>query len=224
MSQIYTKKKIMKWVEIIFDVTYLVTVLMAAVVLHHTAEAGSLRWQYAMMSFLLGVGDAFHLIPRIYTKLDRKERDHTVSLGLGKFITSITMTLFYLLLWEIGKAYYSFYVDWNISLLAYGAAFLRVLLCVFPQNGWTDKKPSLNWGIVRNIPFLVLGMTVMILYMIGAFKFGGDLSFVWITILFSFICYMPVVLFIQKNPKVGMLMLPKSCAYIAIVLMGFYVT
>ena len=57
--------------------------------------------------------------------------------------------------------------------------------------------------------------------MAGALKNGGSLSFLWIAILISFACYMPVVLFSGRNPKVGMLMLPKSCAYAAIVLMGF---
>ncbi len=224
MEQLNTKKKMMKWVEAIFDLSYLFIVLIAAGVLYKTAEIGSLRWQYALMSFVLGVGDSFHLIPRVYAMADRSERDHTVSLGIGKFITSITMTLFYLFLWEIGKSHYDFDANTYFSMIIYGAALLRVLLCVFPQNGWTEKNPPLKWAIIRNVPFFVLGMAVMLFYMIEAFKNGGNLSFVWIAILISFICYLPVVLFSGTNPKIGMLMLPKSCAYVAIVLMGFLLT
>lgn len=224
MSQQNTRKKIMKRVEIIFDLSYLLTVLISAGLLYKTAETGSLRWQYALMAFILGFGDAFHLIPRIYAMTDRKDRDHTVSLGIGKFITSITMTVFYLFLWEIGKGYYGFHVDRYVSMIVYSIALLRILLCILPQNGWTHKKPSLRWGIIRNVPFFILGMAVMTYYIIGAIKNGGSLSFLWLAILISFACYLPVVLYSNKNPKVGMLMLPKSCAYVAIVLMGFTFT
>jgi hypothetical protein len=37
-----------------------------------------------------------------------------------------------------------------------------------------------------------------------------------IAIAVSFLFYVPVVLFARKNPKLGMLMLPKSCAYIVL--------
>ncbi len=224
MIQINAKKKVMKLVEIIFDISYLFTVLITAVLLYKTAEIGSLRWQFALMSFVLGVGDSFHLIPRIYAMADKNNRNHTVSLGIGKFITSITMTLFYLFLWEIGKIHYDIKVNPLLPLLIYGSAILRVALCFLPQNNWTDKNPPLKWAIIRNIPFFILGMTVMIIYLIGALLNGGSLSFLWLAILISFICYTPVVLYSSKNSKVGMLMLPKSCAYAAIVLMGFSIT
>lgn len=69
MSQENTRKNIMKRVEIIFDISYLLTVLISAGLLYKTAETGSLRWQYALMAFILGFGDAFHLIPRIYAMI-----------------------------------------------------------------------------------------------------------------------------------------------------------
>lgn len=224
MIQMNSRKEIMKQVEMVFDFAYLLIILISAVVLYVTSEIWSLRWQYAIMSFILVIGDSFHLIPRMYSITDKKGKDYTVSLGIGKFITSITMTLFYIFLWEIGKAYYHFNVNTYIYIIVYGSALLRVQLCFFPQNGWRDKNPKMKWAIIRNIPFFILGMIVMTLYMIGAFKYGGSLSFLWIAILLSFAFYLPVVLFSRINPKVGMLMLPKSCAYIAIVMMGFLIT
>lgn len=219
--EISTKRNSMRWVEIAFDLTYLLTVIISAGLFYKTAEMGSIRWNFAMMSFLLGAGDSFHLIPRVFALIDIDGYDYTTALGLGKLITSITMTVFYIFLWEIGIAYYSLSIHRTVSMIVYGLAFLRMILCFFPQNQWTYKNPSAKWGIIRNIPFLALGMMVMVLFLIGAMSFGGSLSYVWLAILISFACYMPVVLFVQKNPMVGMLMLPKSCAYIAIVLMGF---
>ena len=36
----------------------------------------------------------------------------------------------------------------------------------------------------------------------------------WLAILLSFAFYLPVVLWSNQNPKVGILMLPKTCAYL----------
>ena len=219
--EISTKRNSMRWIEIAFDFIYLLIVIISAGLLYKTAEIGSIKWKFATMSFLLGVGDSFHLIPRIFALIDIDGRDYTATLGLGKLVTSITMTVFYIFLWEIGIEYYGLNINSKFSIVVYGLALFRIILCFFPQNQWTYKNPSIKWGIIRNIPFLILGTIVMVLFLTGAMNYGGSLSYLWLAILISFICYMPVVLFAQKNPKVGMLMLPKSCAYIAIVLMGF---
>lgn len=43
----------------------------------------------------------------------------------------------------------------------------------------------------------------------------------WLTIVLSFGFYIPVVLFAQQYPAVGMLMIPKTCAYIWTVWIGY---
>ena len=45
-------------------------------------------------------------------------------------------------------------------------------------------------------------------------KAAPGLSWMWLAILLSFAFYLPVVLWSNQNPKVGMLMLPKTCAYL----------
>ncbi|MGN0243729.1 MAG: hypothetical protein ACI4CT_06685 [Lachnospiraceae bacterium] len=44
----------------------------------------------------------------------------------------------------------------------------------------------------------------------------------WVVVTLSFACYIPVVLFADMLPAVGMLMIPKTCAYVWIVLIGFH--
>lgn len=39
-------------------------------------------------------------------------------------------------------------------------------------------------------------------------------------IIISFGCYLPVTLLGKKIPKIGMLMIPKTCAYIWVIVMG----
>ena len=43
----------------------------------------------------------------------------------------------------------------------------------------------------------------------------------WLTIVLSFAFYIPVVLFADTYPLIGMLMIPKTCAYVWTVLIGF---
>lgn len=44
----------------------------------------------------------------------------------------------------------------------------------------------------------------------------------WLTIVLSFAFYIPVVLWADAVPAVGMLMIPKTCAYVWAVLMGYF--
>lgn len=46
-------------------------------------------------------------------------------------------------------------------------------------------------------------------------------SNLWLAVVISFGCYIPVVLFADAVPMVGMLMIPKTCAYVWVVLIGY---
>ena len=44
----------------------------------------------------------------------------------------------------------------------------------------------------------------------------------WLTIVLSFGFYIPVVLWAEKIPAIGLLMIPKTCAYVWTVLIGYF--
>ena len=54
-------------------------------------------------------------------------------------------------------------------------------------------------------------------------KQNNDKAFrwMWLTIVLSFGFYVPVVLWADVNPMIGMLMIPKTCAYVWTVLIGY---
>ena len=54
-------------------------------------------------------------------------------------------------------------------------------------------------------------------------KENNDRSFrwMWLTIVLSFAFYIPVVLWADVIPMIGMLMIPKTCAYVWTVLIGY---
>lgn len=93
---------------------------------------------------------------------------------------------------------------------------------MFPQNKWTSANAPLSWGIYRNIPFALLGLLVILLFYKSA-KENHDRSFrfMWLTIVLSFGFYIPVVLWADTIPMIGMLMIPKTCAYVWTVVIGY---
>ena len=104
----------------------------------------------------------------------------------------------------------------------YALSAVRIVLCMMPQNQWLTNKTPLALGILRNIPFALLGLLVILLFYHSA-KEQSDraVRWRWLTIVLSFGFYIPVVLWAEVNPLIGMLMIPKTCAYVWTVLIGY---
>jgi hypothetical protein len=215
----------MAWAETFFDTLYLLIVVTSGVLLClGSLPKGGEGSRFGIMALILGAGDAFHLVPRILFHHSGGRRDYRAALGYGKLVASITMTLFYLLLWSIGRSRYPALAWGRYDIPVLVLAIGRIVFCLLPQNRWAAEAPPRRWSLYRNMPFFGLGFIVAAAYGFAAYHTGDVLSFVWLAVAVSFACYIPVVLFGDKHPKLGMLMLPKSCAYAAIVLMGFGLT
>lgn len=206
-------KRVFGTIEAIFDMIYLFAALIIGLVLLLTAERNTARLLAGAMALVLFAGDAFHLIPRVIVIVTGKEEQMRNMLGHGKQIASITMTVFYLLLWQLGLHIFSLNGDSIWSYLVYFLAAVRIFLCMMPQNKWTERYPPVIWGIWRNIPFLLLGIVASGMFFINRSVISG-LKFMWLAIILSFAFYLPVVILANKNPKTGMLMLPKTCCYL----------
>ena len=160
---------------------------------------------------VLGFGDAWHLIPRaigLYTKtLDAPGETLAMWLGIGKLVTSITMTIFYVLLYLFIYQRVAKRRNQNLDICVAVLFISRVALCAFPQNEWLTNGNSLLWGSLRNIPFILLGALVVYL----SFKHFKEIKFLkwlWLLIILSFEFYLPVV------------MLPKTMCYMVIGIFG----
>lgn len=202
--------------ESLFDLTYLMLVIGMGVRL--LLEKNKNAKLFGIMAVLLGAGDAFHLLPRVISHLSPGGFEaHALALSYGKMVTGITMTIFYVL-------YYFYYREitkdsdnkkkWIILLLA----VVRIVLVLLPQNNW-GSGGNYTMGIVRNIPFLIMG----ILLMIWSYKkkYFDGLRYMSLLIFLSFLFYVPVVLWVDKVPALGALMMPKTVAYVFIVVGGF---
>ena len=211
----------MKVGESIFDIVYLLTVLILGLVMAKMAKTKQYR-MFGIMAVVLGAGDAFHLIPRVYAMWTTGMEANAAMLGIGQAVTSITMTIFYVLLYQIWSIRYQVQRDGGIRGVIYLLAALRILLCLFPQNQWMSPDAPVSWGIYRNIPFTLLGLLVLLLFFQRSREHQDrGMWWMWLAILISFVCYLPVVLFAKAVPAVGALMIPKTCAYVWMVVMGF---
>ena len=97
------------------------------------------------MAVVLGAGDAFHLVPRALALCTTGLENYTVALGAGKFITSITMTIFYVILYYVWRIRYEVKGRNAVTAAVYALAALRILLCLFPQNRWLSEDAPLSW-------------------------------------------------------------------------------
>ncbi|MGM9546204.1 MAG: hypothetical protein ACI3VI_06455 [Vescimonas sp.] len=209
--------------ETLFDIVYLVTVIILGIRMICGSKGKKQYLLFGIMAVTLGCGDAFHLVPRAIALCTTGLEHYTAALGIGKLITSVTMTLFYVLLYYVWRSRYQVNGQRGTSIAVWALALARIALCLIPQNAWTSAAPPLSWGIYRNIPFAILGALIVVLFFRSA-RENQDRPFrhLWLTVVLSFACYIPVVLFADAVPAVGMLMIPKTCAYVWTVLIGYH--
>lgn len=209
-------------IETLFDVCYLVSVIMIGIRMVKSSKNSRQFKLFGWMAIVLGAGDSFHLIPRMIALCTTGLENFTVALGLGKWITSVTMTLFYVLLYYVWRERYEIKGQKNLTTAVYLFAAIRIALCMMPQNNWLSADAPLSWGIYRNIPFAVIGLITIVLFYTSA-KQNNDTAFkwMWMTIVLSFGFYIPVVLWANTIPMIGMLMIPKTCAYVWTVVIGY---
>lgn len=209
-------------IETLFDVCYLVSVITIGIRMVKSSKNSRQFKLFGWMAIVLGAGDSFHLIPRMIALCTTGLENFTVALGIGKWITSVTMTLFYVLLYYVWRERYEIKGQKNLTIAVYLFAAIRIALCMMPQNNWLSADASRSWGIYRNIPFAVIGLITIVLFYASA-KQNNDTAFkwMWTTIVLSFGFYIPVVLWANTIPMIGMLMIPKTCAYVWTVVIGY---
>ncbi len=207
--------------ETIFDIIYLSFALFAGLIML-TKGNNPLVKKAGLMAALLGAGDSFHLVPRCYALWTTGLEANAAALGIGKFITSITMTIFYLILYYIWRERYQIKDRKGLSVIMWLLSALRIGLCLLPQNQWLTYRQPLLFGILRNIPFAIMGVIIIVIFHREINRTEDKVfRYMPLAVILSFGFYLPVVLFSGIIPVIGILMIPKTLAYVWIVLMGW---
>lgn len=206
----------MNLMESIFDIAYLGVIigLGLRLILENNKESKI----FGVMAIVLGFGDAFHLLPRVISNLTVNGfKKYASILSWGQFVTSITMTIFYILLY---RYYSNLSKDKNTykKIAIYCLAIIRIIIVLLPQNQW-GTQGNYILEIVRNIPFVIMGLLLII--WTWEYRRVDGLKNISILISASFLFYLPVVVGARFIPVLGAFMIPKTIVYVLIVVVGY---
>jgi hypothetical protein len=220
-------------VEVIFNISYLVVVWGFVIAMWQRrallkAQVRSFALLFMWAFAFLALGDTGHVGFRVLAYA-MGNLEATVTLfgaqvglvGLGALSTAVTVTFFYVLVLLVWQRRFDKPLGW-FGYLLLAAAAVRLIVMAFPQNQWNSTVPPWRWSMARNIPLMIQGLGVAYLILRDAYA-THDRTFQWVgyMILVSYGFYTPVILFIQQMPLLGMLMIPKTMAYVAIAWLAF---
>lgn len=214
------------YMEISFNIMYLVViygfVLLMARRMGKVDQADKAVARRFLAAFvLLAAGDTGHVGFRVVAFGLGGLENHPVLVGLGALATAVTVTGFYMLMVEIwrvrfGESQKSMY--W--FLLSMG--ILRLVFMTFPGNDWGQIVPPQGFSYIRNSFLTILGVGIAILFLRDGLA-NDERMYVNIAyaMFASYLFYIPVILFVQRVPMLGMLMIPKTIAYLAMAFIGY---
>jgi hypothetical protein len=219
--------------ETAFNVLYLLVVwglVILMAVRYAQVEKGrkSLARLFLIAFILLAAGDTghvgFRVVAHLMNALDKQVMVFGTPMaltGVGSMMTAYTVTMFYMVLVYIWLERFTRKANWfTYFLLAVG--IVRLVFMALPANDWGGLVIPQTASLVRNGFLVIQGLGVIGLYLSSAYK-ANDRTFKWIgwSIVLSFAFYTPVILFAQQYPLVGMLMIPKTCAYVAVAIIAY---
>lgn len=169
--------------------------------------------RFLLAFFLLALGDTGHVGFRVMAYFGGGLDLNATLVGLGALSTSITITFFYLLFFEICRINFSMKKAFSYYLVLL-LVFIRLVIMIFPENSWGSMEPPLEWVFLRNVPLILIGLGVSFLMLWNGYKENDNrYNYLGFCIVVSFAFYLPVIFLVQTIPIIGMLMIPKTMAY-----------
>ena len=176
-NQIYILYRVIDSTEAIFDEAYLTFDLVAAMLFFIFSQGKTLFILYGILTLTLCGGDAFHLIPRIIRAVRGSNDKIKRQLGIGLQVSSITMTVFYILLMYIWKfTFPELEIPVILEAVIWISAAVRIIICMFPQNNWCTEEGNIKLSIIRNAVFAITGIGVILLYIISGNTYGYHMT------------------------------------------------
>ena len=145
------KPQIPDMMEAIFDAAYLIFDLVAAILFFTFSQGKILFILYGILTLTLCGGDAFHLVPRIIRAVRGSNDKIKRQLGIGLQVSSVTMTIFYIILMYVWKfTFPEIKIPAMIEAIIWISAIVRIVICMFPQNNWCTQEGNIKLSIIRN--------------------------------------------------------------------------
>lgn len=235
------------YMEMVFDIFYLIFIYILVILMfkaykkikqNNLIKDNLLLQQLRLFQtgfLLLALGDTGHVGLRVisYSLGDIEKTfllfgQKLTLIGIGSFTTAFTVTLLYMeiaWIWKIRyhndeKSSFNIFIFWLLLIIG----FARIVVILLPINNWgaTIKDIPYGFSLFRNSLLTFQGIIVGILILLDSIK-NNDKIFkvISIFIFISYAFYIPVILFAKFIPAIGLLMVPKTCAYIAIAFYGY---
>ncbi|MGV9661708.1 hypothetical protein [Nocardia niigatensis] len=213
--------------ELVFNMSYLAVIWGLVIAMRRNRDRVSPEQRETAARFeeaftLLATGDTAHLALRAVSMARGEDRGYlsvrgrrASLIGLGEMATSITITLFYVLSLDAWRL--RFRQSWDgFTRTLLGLSFVRLIMLATPFNNWDRDETPTGYGVDRNLPLLAVGAGEMYLMRREATR-NGDRTFGFLSsaMAASFACYLPVILWARRIPQLGLLMIPKTLAYLA---------
>jgi len=212
--------------EILFNIFYLVFIwfIVFLMIKNFSRVSNSLKKISSLirLAFIfLAVGDTGHVGFRVIAYLTGGLEKSSDLVGIGMLATAVTVTFFYMLMVYIWSEQFGKKIGW-VGLTMLAAGFIRLIIMFLPGNEWGSIVPPQPMGIIRNLPLIYQGLGIMILLFRDSAKTKNKpfLKISWMIFL-SYLFYIPVILFADKVPLLGLLMIPKTCAYLAVAVIAY---
>ena len=145
------------YMETGFYIIYLVSTVVFAILIILNSKKNKSFLVFGIAFLFLVFGDAFHLLPRavgLFTnQLDHPSADLARDLGTGKLVTSVTMTIFYILIYWFIYLFTGKKRNHVVDIAVLVLLIARITLCAFPQNGWADNSYNFTWAFLRNVNY-----------------------------------------------------------------------
>ena len=126
--------------ETVCEIPYLSFVIITGLIMIIKRRSRLVRLA-GTMSLVLGVGDSFHLIPRVYALWAGGTANYAAALGIGKLITSITMTCFYMIMYYVWRGYYQVEDRKSLTYTMWGLSMLRVFCPFYRKMNGSPPRP-----------------------------------------------------------------------------------
>ncbi len=210
--------------EIGFDILYLIAIWTLSLLMlsrrnNLSSQVGRAPVLLAGGFLLLSLGDSGHVGFRVLAYALGGLEEHPALIGWGAMITEITLTILYMLILEAWRERNERQQGIVYALLAGAGIFRLLLLVVQIAQG---NAAAYEQSVISNVLLIVQGLGAAILILLDGRK-KGDRVFTNLSamIFLSYLFYIPVPLFVKQVPMIGMLMMPKTLAYLGMAWITF---
>lgn len=212
----------------VVELGYLLFALIAGCVFLAESDGRPAAFLFAALSFAVGIGDAFYLIPKVRQTIEGPGERITDLMIRGISVSSGMLTVLHIFLYYIWRVLYSEIASGMAVLplcviILWGAAAYRAGAGLLSLGNRYGRKYDRRWILHRTLPVVVTGVMLIILFLL---PLGGGRGSMWhmsLAVLVVTGCSIPLSVWYEEVPAVGLLMIPRAAACAAMLIMGLLV-